>query len=123
MDIAHAYGEEAGINSYTRTVIRHKEEKIVIHDKFEPDLSVLGNDGFPVLSLITSVEPRMRVQQEILYGMIANANVKIAFMPEEHGTYRIEKIPVTDPRLQTAWPPFIYRMLIPFKQELTVEIV
>ena len=116
MDIAGAYPTEAGLDSYLRSVILHKnaEEQspaIELHDKIKFNCG----DGLckpVVLSFITYEEPVINHRNatdssDILINIGSLGQMTLAGI----GSVSIERLPITDPRLMTAWEHDVYRIL------------
>lgn len=124
MDIANAYPEEAGLNSYHRKASLIKGKEIVIKDSFSfhncdknsPDL----NNQSVVLSFMTYEKPVSKNKDDdlnITIGSIGTLELK------NTNLLSIEEIPITDSRLQTAWKHSIYRILIaPKNSEIEMHI-
>lgn len=117
MDIAAAYPAEAGIISCKRSAALIKGKEIVIRDNF---VFRSSDADSAVMSLMTYEKP-------IITGNTADGadfneaeDVPLSFHIGDSGTLclkggrlaRIETIPITDARLQTAWKHEIYRILI-----------
>lgn len=120
MDLATAYPREAGLSHYWRKVTLKKRKEIRVHDRFafvetaagDADAGNTGGKGQVVLSLMTyeKVVPAQTDdgQEGLILKIGGNGAMRIM-----GGTYvNTEEIPVTDPRLQTAWEHAIYRTLI-----------
>jgi len=122
MDISKAYKKSAGITSYVRRVDFEGDNKITIHDVFVPESSAAAQIQYPVLSLITHEEPKIREKDGLLTTEIQNAKVSIRCLPAERNLYYVESVPITDSRLQEAWTESVYRILLPFKKEIIIEI-
>lgn len=107
MDIANAYPQEAGLLSYRRTATLHKGKKIVIRDCFSL------REGFApssvVLSLMTYEKPLPQEKELSVFFTVGNAGT---LSLSGGNLLSVEEIPVTDPRLQTAWSHPLYRILI-----------
>lgn len=109
MDIAAAYPEEAGVESYLRTVSLHKGEHITVEDVFA------GSGGEAVLSLMVSEKPSVcghTIQVGNLGSITAGS-----------GEITVEAISVTDPRLLLAWPGVLWRVLVRFTQSVRLDIL
>lgn len=103
MELKDAYAEEAGLQSYTRSVRmeKHPEERIVIHDTFR--FSRKNEDTY--LSLMTAKKPSFS-QNGVRIGELGEIAVE--------GAERIEfeVIPIEDERLLLTWTSPLYRMKI-----------
>ena len=109
MDIAGAYPEEAGLAYYRRTATLCKGHRILIKDcyAFQPDKT--GSKNTVVISLMTYEKPTPQtIAQDLLLhiGNLGTVTIRQAQLAA------IEEIPITDPRLQTAWTHNLYRILI-----------
>ncbi len=122
MDIAPAYPKDAGLRDYVRKVSLSKGAGISISDTFsfqETSLSHKKNEV--ILSLMTYEKPVLNGSafsdsdnlskegsDELLFqiGQIAALYISGAKY------LKTECIPITDPRLKTAWEHEIYRILI-----------
>lgn len=111
MDIADAYPDQR-IHSYTRTALLEKGKGITITDT--ADCTSLT----PVLSLITYETPRWNQADSCLsLGELGTCSFSGA------AEVTIERLPITDPRLQTAWKHDLWRTLVTFKtNQLTLHI-
>ncbi|HPX26263.1 MAG TPA: heparinase II/III family protein [Treponemataceae bacterium] len=122
MDIAKAYKKSAGVKSYVRRIDYSGEEKITIHDFFVSESSLPSEVQYPVLSLITEASPVIKEDNGILNMELNGARISIQCLPRERNLYFVESIPIKDARLQEAWPDSIYRILLPFKKEIIIEV-
>lgn len=112
MELADAYPDPC-IRSYRRQVVLEKGHKITITDC--ADCAPL----VPVLSLITYDEPVWDSQSQVL--SIGNSGI-CRINGASPSEVTIERLPITDRRLQTAWKHDIWRTLIPFSERLQVEL-
>jgi len=108
MNIATAYPAEAGIRQYLRKATLMKGKGVRIEDRFA------GTCEEAVLSLMLCEEPRVN-NHKIVVGIIGTITT-------DRGEIAIEKIPVSNPRLRTAWPETLWRLLIRFQNEITLNI-
>ncbi len=46
----------------------------------------------------------------------------IRFDPEKAVTTEVTPVPITDPRLRTAWPETIYKITLHFQKMLNLEL-
>lgn len=99
MNIEDCYPKEANISSYRRNFILEKEDKITIEDTY----GIIPKGSY--LSLMTYEEPVIR-ENTIIVGTLGS----IAVTGSTHFT--IERIPITDQRLKTAWEHDIYRIKV-----------
>ncbi|MDO4268976.1 MAG: heparinase II/III family protein [Eubacteriales bacterium] len=111
MEIAGAYPDPR-VRSYKRTARLNRERSIVITDR--ADCAPLR----PVLSLITYETPAWDGQSHTLsVGELGSCRIQGA------GRVTIERLPITDPRLQTAWKHDMWRVLAEMNgNELELEI-
>lgn len=113
MDISDAYPEESHLSVYQRRASLYKGKEILIHDSFSFD-SAAGNAGITkppsvTLSLMTYEKPDLQaVTDELLFRIGALGSLSM----EGGELIEIEEIPITDPRLKTAWEHSIYRILL-----------
>lgn len=107
MDIAEAYPKESGLLSYRRNATLHKGKEIVIRDCFAL-LEGLA-PSCVVLSLMTYEKPVPETKEQSILFTVGNVGT---LSLSGGNLLSIEEIPVTDPRLQTAWSHQIYRILI-----------
>lgn len=112
MELADAYPDPR-IRSYRRQVVLEKGHKITITDC--ADCAPLT----PVLSLITYDEPVWDPQSQVL--SIGNSGI-CRINGASPSEVTIERLPITDRRLQTAWKHDIWRTLIPFSEKLQLEL-
>lgn len=122
MDISTAYKKSAGVKSYIRKIDYIGDTKIRIHDTFLPEISSKSEIQYPVLSLITSEEPKIQEKEGFLITEIQGTKILIQSLPKETNLYHVESVPIRDARLQGAWKDSIYRILLPFKKEIIIEI-
>jgi len=119
MDIADAYPKEAGLRTYKRTASLIKGQEILIYDCFTfdsvttPSENLNGDRACVVLSLMTYEKPSA-VEASAAYASAVHIKIGDLGMLHAENTelIRIEEIPVTDARLQTAWKHEIYRILL-----------
>lgn len=136
MDISGAYPAEANLEIYRRTATLYKGNKIVIKDQFafqmpdsydKKDSTPNGNTVFSdendipvILSLMTCEKP---IPQSVSQGLLLRIGDLGTLSMSQGQLLNIEEIPVTDPRLQTAWEHNLYRVLVranSFEQEIEI---
>lgn len=103
MTLTEAYGEDAKLHSYTRSVhmVKEPDEKIEILDQFK--LSEHSGDTY--LSLMSSLLPS--VSDHVLrMGDLGE------ILMEGHGRIELDTIPIEDERLLLAWDSPLYRVRI-----------
>lgn len=122
MDLAKAYKKSAGVKSYIRKVEYKGDEKITIRDVFVPESSNPSEIQYPVLSLISEASPVIKEENGILSMELNGAKIRIQCLPRERNLYFVENIHIKDTLLQEAWPDSIYRILLPFKKEIIIEV-
>lgn len=127
MDIAGAYPAECGIASYKRSARLIKGEGIHIEDDFcyhagnvistfdadsanKKEAPALSAEASTVLSFMTYEKPVLEANSsdslEVAIGSLGTMYITGGQLLD------IEEIPITDPRLQTAWEHNIYRILV-----------
>ncbi|MGN0652200.1 MAG: heparinase II/III family protein, partial [Gemmiger sp.] len=111
MDIAPAYGSVPGLSCYLRT-LRLTADGLALCD--ETDFP-----GAVELNLLTCQRPEISGQGEytIRFGALGQAEIS-----GQIEAICIDTIPVTDPRLRTAWPDTLYRTRVRFAGELNVFV-
>lgn len=117
MDIAAAYPEEAGLISCKRCSTLIKGKEIIIKDNF---VFQGGNADSVVMSLMTYEKPIIAKNTADSDNLYESEAAPLTFNIGYAGTLclkggrlaRIETIPITDARLQTAWKHEIFRILI-----------
>lgn len=115
MELAGAY-KECGVTSYVRIACLEKGGCIRITDRWEG--SVRTEDV--VLSLMTCEKPKI-VREPGGFRMIV-ANGGVCRITGGAGP-TTEEIPITDPRLKTAWKHSVFRTLVVFGgREMTLVI-
>lgn len=101
MELKDAYGEEAELVSYRRSVEYHIHDRIKLCDKVE----FIGAPKPWTLSLMTYEKP-VCSGSVIQIGSLGSIEFEQCISPE------VEVIPIEDARLKTAWDHEIYRILI-----------
>ncbi|MBR6638022.1 MAG: heparinase II/III family protein [Lachnospiraceae bacterium] len=107
MDIASAYPQDAGINSYKRSVDFKKNDSITITDDFKFE----ANTGEVVLSLMTYEKPVVS-GNNISIGTLGNIAVSSPGTSNQPLSITTEEIVIDDARLSIAWKHNIYRILL-----------
>ena len=100
MNIADAYPKEARVSRYDRRCTLKKNKGILIEDTFQTTAKQV------VLSLMTYEKPIAK-DTGITLGNLGE--IQFELIPS---SISIEKIPISDPRLKTAWEHEIYRISI-----------
>ncbi|MBP1852925.1 hypothetical protein J2Z17_004384 [Rhizobium halophytocola] len=100
MELAGAYPPDARLRRFRRTVRFFKGSRIELEDQVDGDLPA-------VLSLMLAVKPSVD-DSCIDVGDLARISVSGG------GKAEVEEIPVSDPRLQLAWPEPLYRLRLPY---------
>lgn len=108
MDISGAYPPEAGVEHYLRRVTLHKGAGITVEDRFS------GSRSEAVLSLMFCEKPGI-TGRTIAVGSLGTVSA-------DRGELRVESIPINDPRLRLAWPETLWRVLIRFEGQLTLNL-
>ncbi len=111
MDISGAYPKEAGLTHYLRRAALYKNKEIIIHDRFAFDTAHTGKPGASsvTLSLMTYGKPLPQPADNGIGFQIGTLGTVAAEYAE---LTEIQEIPVTDPRLRTAWEHNLYRILL-----------
>ena len=108
MDIAPAYGSVPGLSCYLRT-LRLTADGLALCD--ETDFP-----GAVELNLLSCQRPAIS-GQTVRFGALGQAEIS-----GQIEAICIDTIPVTDPRLRTAWPDTLYRTRVRFAGELNVFV-
>lgn len=113
MDISDAYPKESHLSVYRRRASLYKGKEILIHDSFSFDgmaeNAEITEPPSVTLSLMTYEKPALQtVADELLFRIGALGSLSM----EGGELIEIEEIPITDPRLKTAWEHCIYRILL-----------
>ncbi len=126
MDISTAYPEECGLLYYKRHSALYKEKNIVIKDSFSFKSTDYYTDHQPpvIISLMTYERPVVQPSPSGGHTPVSVSIGSLGSIQIEGGSvHKIETIPITDPRLMTAWEHDIYRILIiPDKNTLEMKI-
>lgn len=108
MDIASAYPEDAGINSYKRSVDFKKGNSITVTDNFQ----FKTDSGDVVLSLMTYEKPVV-CDNIISVGTLGTITINTtAEVPHTPLSIATEEITIDDARLGIAWKHNIFRILV-----------
>ena len=113
MDLATAYPKTCQIESYERQVILEKEKEIRIKDCFTS-----SGPAEVILNLMTYEKPTLVPPSDLSNPLFPSLQIGDLGSIRLEGNYThliIETIPITDPRLQTAWEHEIYRTRITLK--------
>lgn len=105
MDIAKAYPPETGLLFYQRYAALIKGKEIIIRDRFA--FQNPGNHSV-CLSFMTYEKPVGSAADSLSFSIGALGSLHISSAQ----LICIEEIPITDPRLKTAWDHEIYRILV-----------
>ncbi len=108
-DIAGAYPPIEGLHSYRR---RFWLEGGALHLADETDWP-----GAVELTLMSCEEPRPVGADSVQLGGLARLSLEGAA-----GTPQVQAVPVTDPRLRTAWPETLYRLTVRFVHRLAITL-
>lgn len=107
MELAKAYPPECRLLYYRRHAKLTKGKVIEIEDQFEFSPEAAPDQREVILSLMTYDKPAAgTASSSIELGTKGSIRLEGAVL------YKIEEIPITDPRLMTAWKHEIYRILI-----------
>lgn len=107
-DIAGAYPSEAHLDSYIREASLVKGKEIQIKDSFRFSDDPSGQNEV-ILSFMTYEKPTLHDQGGLLSFQIGQLG---SFSISGTELVKIEAIPITDKRLQTAWDHELYRILV-----------
>lgn len=116
MDLAGAYPEKC-VESYVRHVCLEKGKRVCVTD------TCAGNREQAVLSLMTYEKPGLKWIDERTISQKYGLNAPVCCMDlgpagccfiEGAARAETEEIPITDPRLRTAWDHNIFRTLVTF---------
>ena len=107
-ELAGAYPAMEGLSTYRRTAVV-SESGIVLRD-------VTDWNGTVELTLLTEQKP-----QSAPDGLTVGTLGGIRFDPKKV-TAAVTPVPVTDPRLRTAWPDTIYKITLTFQKEISIEL-
>ena len=99
MELAGAYPVEAEVDTYRRAVIFTKGHGIEITDRFSGKKPA-------TLSLMFAAMPALEADRIVVDGIGA-------ITIDGAGPLTVEAVPIADPRLRSAWPDTLYRILIP----------
>lgn len=111
MELKGAYPQEAKIHTYTRKVIHRKHVCIEVTD-------TVKSTSLPTLTLM-SVELPSVEDNTIFLGELGTIQIEANSNPLD---ITIEEIPITDARLSLAWPERIYRILIRYRDRISLQI-
>ncbi|MCM1251373.1 MAG: heparinase II/III-family protein [Clostridium sp.] len=122
MELAGAYPAESGLSSYRRSASLIKGKEIVIKDEFTFQAEKNGKEreNSILLSLMTYEKPVCaKTGEELLFTMGTLGSLRLS----GGKLAKIEEIPITDARLQTAWKHELYRILITVTGEKAFMII
>ena len=107
-ELAGAYPPIPGLTTYRRCVSA-SEQGITLRDETD-------YPGTVDLTLLTEQQPAATAD-----GFAVGTLGGIRFDPEKVAA-KVTPVPITDPRLRTAWPETIYRITLHFKKSLNVVL-
>lgn len=111
MDIAGAYGEEAGVNGYQRTITADRSARSVTVS----DLGVFGENGSLALPLMCAVKPAEAPGALLLKGK--SGLLRVTY-DESALSAKVEEIILTDQALVKKWHRnTLYRVLLTAKEQ------
>ena len=110
MELAGAWPEQAKISSFRRTVTL-TEQGLNLSD------CCSGAYTQAELHLMTCEKPELRQDGSVTVGTLGKLRIA-----GEAGPVCVEEVPVTDERLRAAWPEKVYRIIIPFTQNVSVDV-
>ncbi len=118
LDLAQAYPDEAGIQSWKRTLTLNRDESVVIRDNY----SLKKLTGNIVFSLMTWAKPEITENRTIKLALGEKtggmADDVFIFYDFNRVKVEIEPIQIDDGRLLHAWGRDIYRILLTVRQPL-----
>ena len=107
-ELAGAYPPIQGLKTYRRTV-SVREQGVTLQDETD-------YPGAVELTLLTEQKP-VSAPDGFAVGTLGG----IRFDPQKI-TAEVTPIPITDPRLRTAWPDTLYKITLHFKKSLYLEL-
>jgi hypothetical protein len=113
LDIAGAYPEEAGLQSWIRTIRLQRGEQVEIGDRYK-----LGAPADEiVLSLLTPAAPRLNEPGHISFVVSPLPGDRLSGVghltyDSQRFTVRILELPITDQRLRQVWGTRLSRVLL-----------
>ena len=107
-ELACAYPPIPGLTTYRRT-LRVTEDGITLRDETD-------YPGMVELTLLTEQQPVPTAD-----GFAVGTLGGIRFDPDA-ATAAVTAVPITDPRLRTAWPETIYKITLHFQKMLKLEL-
>lgn len=110
MELAGAWPEQARISSFRRTVTL-TEQGLNLSD------CCSGAYTQAELHLMTCEKPELRQDGSVTVGTLGKLRIAGAA-----GPVCVEEVPVTDERLRAAWSEKVYRIIIPFAQNVSVDV-
>jgi Heparinase II/III-like protein len=115
MDIAGAYPQEAGIQSWRRTLTLERGVEVIVQDAYQ----LKGEPKGINLTLMTCREPITQTAGKILLGFppesTSATHAEVVYDPALISV-RAEPIDIHDPQLQSSWGSRIWRILLTMKQ-------
>jgi hypothetical protein len=116
MNIAPAYPQEAGIESWHRTFNLHRQEQsyFQIIDSFR----LKRPSEEMTMSLMTPCNPQINKEGTILLQNASGGSLQIEFDSAQLEA-TIESIAIEDRRLQKVWPGTLYRIILRAKQSVS----
>ena len=109
MELSAAWPKEAKLSAYYRTIVL-SEDGLLLKDLCK------GDYKSAYLSLLLKEKPLVK-DNAVLVGSLGKISIQGAT-----GSIETDTIPITDTRLRIAWPDTLYRLRIPFQNELNVEV-
>ena len=107
-ELAGAYPPVKGLRHYRRTLLAD-ESGITLRDETD-------YPGEVELTLLTEQKPT-----PVWNGFSVGELGSICFAPDSVSA-QVTPVPITDPRLRTAWPEMIYKITLHFKKTLNLEL-
>ena len=107
-ELAGAYPHIPGLTTYGRSV-SVSEQGITLRDETD-------YPGTVELTLLTEQKPTPEER-----GFAVGSLGSIRFAPDAV-TAAVMPVPITDPRLRTAWPETLYKITLRFRKTLNLEL-
>ena len=112
LDIAGAYPEEAGVDSWVRTITLNRGKNVTIEENYR-----LRDFVRPfTLSLMTPLDADVSEPGRIKLTLSKNEAVLIQYDRKKF-TAGVEKIEIKDARMAQSWGDCLYRILLKYQQD------
>ncbi len=117
LDISSAYPEEAGINSWKRTITLNRGKDVVILDEYQLEEARENLQ----MSMMSWCEPELVEEGKIRLEFPEEANSsksRYIFYDKKKFKVDIETIALKDSRLRSSWGPRLFRIVLTAKEKL-----